>query len=149
MGQDDNHWCELGFAEPAVVFKGPTQTARSVTEAWVALHGFCPNCSADRRPPTACRNCRTIRLSPISAATAAHPSRYRHSGRRRAQRPGGPEPSGAEGDLFPHRRSRQLRAGARRWVLDLKLDHVSYLFFRGRRNHLEVVNCRATTASDG
>ena len=50
MGQDDNHWCELGFAEPAVVFKGPTQTARSVTEAWVALHGFCPNCSADRLP---------------------------------------------------------------------------------------------------
>ena len=48
MAQDDNHWCELGFAEPAVVFKGPTQTARSVTEAWVALHGFCPNCSADR-----------------------------------------------------------------------------------------------------
>ena len=48
MGQDDNHWCELGFAEPAVVFKGPTQTARSVTEAWVALHGFCPNCAADR-----------------------------------------------------------------------------------------------------
>ena len=50
MEQDDNHWCELGFAEPAVVFKGPTQTARSVTEAWVALHGFCPNCSADRLP---------------------------------------------------------------------------------------------------
>lgn len=24
MGQDDNHWCELGFAEPAVVFKDPT-----------------------------------------------------------------------------------------------------------------------------
>ena len=20
MGQDDNHWCELGFAEPAVVY---------------------------------------------------------------------------------------------------------------------------------
>jgi len=50
MGQSDNHWCELGFAEPAVVFKGPTQTARSVTEAWVALHGFCPNCAADRLP---------------------------------------------------------------------------------------------------
>ena len=50
MWQADNHWCELGFAEPAVVFKGPTQTARSVTEAWVALHGFCPNCSADRLP---------------------------------------------------------------------------------------------------
>ena len=50
-GRDYNHWCVLGFAEPAVVFKGPTQTARSVTEAWVALHGFCPNCSADRLPP--------------------------------------------------------------------------------------------------
>jgi type II restriction enzyme len=48
MGHSDNHWCELGFAEPAVVFKGPTQTARSVTEAWVALHGFCPNCPTDR-----------------------------------------------------------------------------------------------------
>lgn len=30
--------------------QGPTQTARSVTEAWVALHGFFPNCSADRLP---------------------------------------------------------------------------------------------------
>ncbi|WP_426027895.1 hypothetical protein [Brevundimonas sp. TWP2-3-4b2] len=50
MGQDDNHWCALGFAEPAVVFKGPTRTARSVTEAWVALHGFCPNRAADRLP---------------------------------------------------------------------------------------------------
>lgn len=50
MGQADNHWCELGFAEPAAVYKGPTQTARSVTEAWVALHGFCPNCPADHLP---------------------------------------------------------------------------------------------------
>src|SRR5690606_23359010 len=39
MGQDDNHWCELGFAEPAVAFRGPTQTARSLTEGWMALHG--------------------------------------------------------------------------------------------------------------
>jgi hypothetical protein len=84
MGQDDNHWCEVGFAEPAVVFKGPTQTARSVTEAWVALHGFQPNCAADRPDP--------------------HPSRYRHSGRRRAKRTGGPEPSGA--------REREAVAGA-------------------------------------
>ena len=50
MAHDDNHWCELGFAEPAVVFKGPTQTARSLTEAWAALHAFCPNCPADRLP---------------------------------------------------------------------------------------------------
>jgi hypothetical protein len=50
MGQDDNPGRQLGFAEPAVVFKGPTQNARSVTEAWVALHGFCPNGSADRLP---------------------------------------------------------------------------------------------------
>lgn len=50
MEQDDHHWCELGFAEPTAVYKGPTQTARSVTEAWVALHGFCPNCSVDRLP---------------------------------------------------------------------------------------------------
>lgn len=33
MEQADNHWCELGFTEPAVVFKGPTQTARSAAEA--------------------------------------------------------------------------------------------------------------------
>ncbi|RYG87197.1 MAG: restriction endonuclease [Alphaproteobacteria bacterium] len=50
MGQADNHWCELGFAEPTAVYTGPTQTARSVTEAWVALHGFCPNCPADHLP---------------------------------------------------------------------------------------------------
>lgn len=37
MGQDDNPGRQLGFAEPAVVFEGPTRTARSVTEAWVAL----------------------------------------------------------------------------------------------------------------
>jgi type II restriction enzyme len=43
---DDNHWCDLGFAEPAVVFKGPTQNARVLSEGWVALHGFCPNCAA-------------------------------------------------------------------------------------------------------
>lgn len=50
MARDDNHWCELGFAEPTAVYEGPTQTARSVTEAWVALHGFCPNCPADHLP---------------------------------------------------------------------------------------------------
>ena len=48
MGQDDNPGRHLGFAEPAVVFKGPTQTARSAAEAWVALYGFCADCAADR-----------------------------------------------------------------------------------------------------
>ena len=46
MAQDDNRWCELDFAEPAPVFKGPDQTARAVTEARVALHGFYPDCAA-------------------------------------------------------------------------------------------------------
>ncbi|NBW52192.1 MAG: hypothetical protein EBR49_19280, partial [Betaproteobacteria bacterium] len=50
MGDDTNSWCSLGFAEPSAVFDSPRQTARLVTEAWVALHGFCPNCAADRLP---------------------------------------------------------------------------------------------------
>ncbi|MFJ6024815.1 DpnI domain-containing protein [Brevundimonas sp. NPDC092305] len=50
MGDDTNQWCDLGFAEPSAVFKSPRQTARLVTEAWVALHGFCPNCAADHLP---------------------------------------------------------------------------------------------------
>jgi len=48
MGPDDNHWCELGFAEQATVFKGPTQNARVLSEGWVAAQMFCPNCGADR-----------------------------------------------------------------------------------------------------
>lgn len=48
MGQDDTHWCELGFAEPTTVFKGPTQNARVLSEGWVAAQMFCPNCGADR-----------------------------------------------------------------------------------------------------
>lgn len=51
MGQDDNHWCELGFAEQAVVFKGPTQNARVRTEGWVAAHLFCPGCGAEALKP--------------------------------------------------------------------------------------------------
>jgi hypothetical protein len=47
MGQDDNHWCELGFAEQDVVFKGPTRNARVRTEGWVAAHLFCPSCGAE------------------------------------------------------------------------------------------------------
>jgi len=50
MGAGDNHWCNLGLAEPNAPFKSPRQTARLVTEAWVALHGFCPNSTADRLP---------------------------------------------------------------------------------------------------
>lgn len=45
---DDNHWCDLGFAEPAVVYKGPTQNARVLSEGWVAAQLFCPGCGADR-----------------------------------------------------------------------------------------------------
>lgn len=48
MGQDDNHWCDLGFAEQAAVFKGPTQNARILSESWVAARLFCPGCGADR-----------------------------------------------------------------------------------------------------
>ena len=51
MGQDDNHWCELGFAEQAVVFKGPTRNARVRTEGWVAAHLFCPGCGAEALKP--------------------------------------------------------------------------------------------------
>ena len=48
MGQSDTHWCELGFAEQAAVYKGPTQNARVLSEGWVAAQMFCPNCGADR-----------------------------------------------------------------------------------------------------
>jgi type II restriction enzyme len=47
MGDDTNQWCDFGFAQPTAAFTSPRQTARLVTEAWVALHGFCPNCGAD------------------------------------------------------------------------------------------------------
>ena len=50
MGQDDNHWCSLGFAEPTAVYKSGAQKARHLTEGWMAEHGFCPNCDADRLP---------------------------------------------------------------------------------------------------
>ena len=69
MGQDDNHWCELGFAEPTAVYKGPTQTARSVTEAWVALHGFCPNCPADHLPQLPNNSPVAACLSPTAVPT--------------------------------------------------------------------------------
>lgn len=51
MGEPGNHWCSLGFAEPTAVYKSGTQTARHLTEGWMAAHGFCPHCDADRLPP--------------------------------------------------------------------------------------------------
>jgi len=63
MGQDDNHWCALGFAEPAVAFKGPTQTARSVTEARMALHGLLSQLR--RRPSAAAAEQRARRRLPL------------------------------------------------------------------------------------
>lgn len=48
MGQDDNRWSPLGFAEEQAVFKGPTQNVRALSEGWVAAHMFCPACGAER-----------------------------------------------------------------------------------------------------
>lgn len=50
MGDDANSWCNLGFAEPTVAYKSPLQTARHLTEGWMALHAFCPACGAERLP---------------------------------------------------------------------------------------------------
>ncbi|HYC74426.1 DpnI domain-containing protein [Brevundimonas sp.] len=50
MGDDTNSWCSLGFAEPTAVYKSGLQKARYLTEGWMAQHGFCPNCDADRLP---------------------------------------------------------------------------------------------------
>ena len=50
MAEDDAPWSNLGFAEEAAVFKGPTQNARVLSEGWVAAHAFCPSC--DATPPT-------------------------------------------------------------------------------------------------
>lgn len=48
MGQDDNRWGQLGFAEEQAVFKGPTQNVRALSEGWVAAQLFCPACGAER-----------------------------------------------------------------------------------------------------
>lgn len=41
----------LGFAEAPEEFRGPTQRARFVTEAWAASSMFCPSCQSDRLEP--------------------------------------------------------------------------------------------------
>ena len=51
MGADTNSWCRLGFGEPSAVYASGTQQARHLTEGWMAEHGFCPACPADRLPP--------------------------------------------------------------------------------------------------
>ncbi|MBI2261271.1 MAG: restriction endonuclease [Caulobacterales bacterium] len=51
MGDDTSSWCSLGFAEPSAVYRSGTQQARHLTEGWMAEHGFCPACPADRLPP--------------------------------------------------------------------------------------------------
>ncbi|NJC40127.1 type II restriction enzyme [Brevundimonas alba] len=51
MGDDTNSWCRLGFAEPSAAYTSATQQARHLTEGWMAEHGFCPACPADRLPP--------------------------------------------------------------------------------------------------
>ncbi|MFN3838112.1 MAG: DpnI domain-containing protein [Brevundimonas sp.] len=48
MGQDDNRWSQLGFAEEQAVFKGATQNVRALSEHWVAANMFCPACGAER-----------------------------------------------------------------------------------------------------
>ena len=50
MGPDPNSWCSLGFAEPSAVYTSATQQARHLTEGWMAEHGFCAACPADRLP---------------------------------------------------------------------------------------------------
>jgi len=50
MGDDTNSWCSLGFAEPTAVYTSPRQTARHLTEGWMARHAFCPACGAERLP---------------------------------------------------------------------------------------------------
>lgn len=51
MGADTNARCRLGFGEPSAVYRSGTQQARHLTEGWMAEHGFCPACPADRLPP--------------------------------------------------------------------------------------------------
>lgn len=51
MGADTNSWCRLGFGEPSAAYTSATQQARHLTEGWMAEHGFCPACPADRLPP--------------------------------------------------------------------------------------------------
>ena len=46
------------------------------------------------------RLCARPGASVAATADRLTPTRYRHSGRRAAERLGDPEPSGAEGDLF-------------------------------------------------
>lgn len=50
MVPDTNSWCSLGFAEPSAAYTSATQQARHLTEGWMAEHGFCPACPADRLP---------------------------------------------------------------------------------------------------
>lgn len=42
---------QAGFSEPSAVYTSATQQARHLTEGWMAEHGFCPACPADRLPP--------------------------------------------------------------------------------------------------
>lgn len=51
MSDAERPFSQLGFAEEAAVFKGPTQNARVLTEGWVAAHMFCPACGAERLRP--------------------------------------------------------------------------------------------------
>lgn len=46
MAEDDAPWSNLGIAEEAAVFKGPTRNARVLSEGWVAANAFCPGCGA-------------------------------------------------------------------------------------------------------
>lgn len=44
---DDAPFANLGFAEEAAVFTSASQNARVLTEGWVGLNLYCPNCGAD------------------------------------------------------------------------------------------------------
>src|SRR5581483_1560856 len=49
-GDNDNDRRELslGFAEPQATFQSPSQSARVLTEGWVAQQAFCTNCGNNK-----------------------------------------------------------------------------------------------------
>lgn len=51
QGDDAKLWCRLRFGEPSAVYRSGTKQACRLTEGWLAEHGFCPACPADRLPP--------------------------------------------------------------------------------------------------
>lgn len=86
MTDEDAAWSNLGFAEGAAVFKGPTQNARVLSEGWVAANAFCPSCGAERltafanNSPVADFHCRTCSEEYELKATKARIDRKLNDG---------------------------------------------------------------------